>query len=276
MSMNGGIKKILVFIFLAIIFGFIATAAFLFFKAIFGTESGVRKDFSAAFMGAFFAFLFLRLGEACTLIYKRQATNRNALVKLQHHFNDCLNLINDNMFIIDTFFSVFEDYSSDQEEPRIFSNRLKPIPIEKDLVVDLLNLDIINEIYTLHVDLRKLNDSMETANNMIEGPSEAFIGKIINHPTYVANIDQLKPLMQDLKKFLNAAVKDIIKEQASSNLLLKNEPVLSIIIRLSSLKHYSESHKKALPKEIDRIKKQIEEIGNESADRIQKIKSSQD
>lgn len=272
MTLIANLKKTLSYVLLAIIFGFIVTAVFLFFKAIFGTESAIRKDFTAAFMGAFFAFLFLRLGEALTLIYKRQGTNRNALVKMQHHFNDCLNLINDNMFIIDTFFSIFKNYS-DQEEPRIFSNRLKSIPIEKDLVIDLMNIDIINEIYTLHVDFRKLNDSMEMANNMITGPSEAFIGKIINHTTYVANINHLIPLMQDLKKFLNAASKDIIKAFASSNLLLKNEPLLSTIIRLTGSKHYSKSHKKVLPNEIKRVERQIENIGNESDIRIQKIKS---
>ena len=46
---------------LAIIFGFIATAAFIFFKALFGSEVGIRKDLTAAFMGAFFAFLFVRI-----------------------------------------------------------------------------------------------------------------------------------------------------------------------------------------------------------------------
>ena len=272
MSLIDSPKKILSCVLIAIIIGFIASAAFLFFKAIFGTESAISKDFTAAFMGAFFAFLFLRIGEALTLIYKRHATNRNALVKIQHHLNDCLNLINDNMFIIGTFFSIFKNYS-DQEESRIFSNRLKFIPIEKDLVVDLMNIDMINEIYTLHVDFRKLNDSMETANNMITGASEAFIGKIINHTTYVANIDQLKPRMEDLKKFLHAACKDIIEALASSNLLLKNEPFLSTIIRLTSSKHYSQSHKKALPDEIKRVDRQIEEIGKESDIRIRKIKS---
>ena len=265
---------ILAFVLLAVIFGFIATAAFVFFKALFGSDTGIRKDLTAAFMGAFFAFLFVRLGEGLHLIYKRKAINRNALVRLQHQYNDCLNVINDNIFIIDTFFSVFAGYNSGQQDQRVFVNRLQMIPIERDLVVDLNNLDFINDIFTLNVDLRKLNDSMDTVNHMIEETREAFIGGRIDHANYVNNIDRQRPQMQELKKFLHAAMDDLVKALASSNLLLEDEPILSTIIRLSSPIHYNSSQRKRLPDEIAKIRKEIEAIGQESDQRIRAIRSS--
>jgi len=259
---------------LAIIFGFIATAAFVFFKALFGSDAGMKKDFTAAFMGAFFAFLFVRLGEGLTLIYKRKSLSRNAMVRLQHHFNDCLNVLNDNIFVIDTFFRVFEGYDANQQNQKVFANRLQMVPIEKALVVDLNNLDFVNEVFTLQVDLRKLNDSMDAANRMIEGATEAFVGGRIDLVTYVANIDRIRPQMKDLKKFLAATMDDVVNALASSNLLLKNEPILSTIIRLSTPVHYSSSHKKHLPEEIAMIKKDIEAVGQESEERVRTIKSS--
>jgi hypothetical protein len=258
---------------LAIIFGFVATAGFVFFKALFGSDVGIKKDFTAAFMGAFFAFLFVRLGEGLTLIYKRKAINRNAMVRLQHHFNDCLNVLNDNIFVIDDFLRIFAGYSASQQTQIMFANKFQMIPIEKTLVVDLSNLDFINEMSTLHVDIRKLNDSMDTVNRMIEGPKEAFMNGRITHDIYAANIDNQRPRMAQLKKFLQATMDDIIKALASSNLLLKDKPILSTIMQLSSPIHYSSSHKKRLPDEIEKIGKEIKAVGQESEERIRTISS---
>jgi hypothetical protein len=258
---------------LAIIFGFIATVSFLFFKALFGSDAGLKDDLTAAFMGAFFAFLFVRLGEGLTLIYKRKTLSRNSMVRLQHHFNDCLNILNDNIFVIDTFFDVFKGYDTKQQHGRVFANRLQIIPIEKALVVDLNNLDFINEVFTLQVDIQKLNDSMNMSNRMIEGITEAFLGGRINLKNYVENIDHIRPQMEELKKFLSATMEDVIKALASSKLLLKNEPILSTIIRLSTSTHYSSSHKKRIPDEVARLKEEIEALSIESEERINKIKS---
>jgi hypothetical protein len=80
--------------------------------------------------------------------------------------------------------------------------------------------------------------------------------------------------MKDLKKFLATTTDDVVKAIASSNLLLKNEPILSTIIRLSNPAHYSSSHKKHLPEEIAKIRKDIEAVGQESEERVRTIKSS--
>lgn len=144
------------------------------------------------------------------------------------------------------------------------------LSIEKNLVADLNNLDSINEVFTLHVDFRKLNDSM----GMIEASSEAMVAGRIDHRTYVDNIDLLGPRMEELKNFLMTTTDDVVKALASSDLLLKDEPILATITRLSTPVHYSSLHKKRLPAEAARIKKDIETVGLESEERIKTIKSS--
>jgi hypothetical protein len=255
------------------IFGFIATIAFLVFKALFGSDPGIKNDLTSAFMGAFFAFLFLRLGEGLTLIYKRKALSRHSMVRLQHQLNDWLTILNDNIFIVDTFFDVFKDYDINQEHQRIFANRLQTIPIEKDLAINFTNLDFVNEVFTLQVDIQKLNDSMNMANRMIEGMTEAFLEKRIDVENYVENIDLIRPQMKELKKFLSASMENVINAIASSKLLLKKEPILSTIIRFSTSSHYSSLHKKLLSDEVVRLKKEIEEVGLESEEKINKIRS---
>ena len=49
------------------------------------------------------------------------------------------------------------------------------------------NLDFINEVFTLHIDVQKLNDSINMANRMIEGVTEAFMEKRIDLENYVEN-----------------------------------------------------------------------------------------
>lgn len=58
-----------------------------------GTSLGLGfiGQFAAAFAGAFFAFLFTRLGSFLTFVFARQRAHVNALVRLEIQFNDFYN-----------------------------------------------------------------------------------------------------------------------------------------------------------------------------------------
>jgi len=95
-------------ILLAIILGFIASVIFwIFHELFFVTNTIVRDNLVGVFMGAFFAFLFVRFGEVLSKIYNRHAINETALVRFEHHFNNCIDRISYNVSIIDTFFEFF-------------------------------------------------------------------------------------------------------------------------------------------------------------------------
>ncbi len=266
------IKKIAEVILVAIIFGFIASASFLVFRELFIVpESTALHNFQGAFMGAFFAFLFVRLGEGLTKIYERRAKNHTALVRLQYNFNDCLNIISDNIYLVDTYFAIFNGYGPNATERKIFGNVLHPAPIEKDLVVSLMNIELINKIYSLHVDLRKLNDSINTINNMIGQTTRSFIEKHIDHQTYATNIDHHKILMNDIKKFSFAAKKDITSAYAATRVLLQDENFLARIIGLFTKKQFTRSQKQKIQEEIKKLESEIEQCESESGSRIEAI-----
>lgn len=266
------IRKIAEVSLAAIIFGFVAAISFIAFKPLFtAANSSTRDGFQGAFMGAVFAFIFVRLGDALTRIYQRLTKNQTALVRLQHHLNDCLNLISDNIYIINLYLKIFDGYGPDVEEPRIFGNELHALPIDKELPLSLTNIEFINELYSLQVEFRKLNDSMATSNRIINQTTAAFIQKHIDHRTYAANISHYRQTMIDIKSFLNASKTDIIKILAAARVQSKEEPFLSRVIQQVLKNEYTKKQRELIAKEIEKLDAEISEIGQQSRAKIQSI-----
>lgn len=150
-------------------------------------------------------------------------------------------------------------------------NQLHPVPIEQDLVISLTNLELINQIYALHAELRKLNESLDTANRVFAETRRSFIEGHIDHSTYAANINNFKSSMEDLRKFSRAAMKDITSAFAATRVLLKDDDPLSRLIRVFLSKSYTESQRKKIPEEIQKLEGEISKISEESRVRISAI-----
>lgn len=266
------VRKFIEILLVAIIFGFIASAAFLLFTELFSTTGiSARESFYGAFMGAFFAFIFVRISEALTKFYDRMAKNQSALVKLQFYLNDCLSLLGDNVYTIDNYFNIFSNYGSDAPEPKLFGNELHQIPIDNNLVVSLTNIEFINDLYVINTELRKLNDSVNSMNRMLEQTTRAFIEKHIDHKTYAANIEHYKPNMDTLRKFMYAGKKDITKALAVDLVLLRDENFLSRAIRFFMPTKYTNSQREQIPIETKRVEEEIEIYSRKRRERIDAV-----
>lgn len=276
MDLKNHIRPIAISVLFAVLFGFIAVVTFIVFREIlFANDSASVGTFKAAFMGAFFAFLFVRLADALTRIYQRQAKNHTTLVQLEHQLNDCLDLIGDDIFVIDQFLQMAEHIRS-EGTPRVYMNELHPLPLGRELFISLTNIDLINELLTLYVDFRKLNDTMATLNRFNNQVRTALVAEHINRKTYVENIEAIEDGMKEVKKFLLAAKSDAIRLLASVSLLAKEEPVLGTIIRLTTKTRYDESFKRRLPIEIENVERDVAEIAEKSGQRIKEIQDGTD
>lgn len=255
-----------------VIGGFVISAVlFLLLEVSINTDPNIRKSFFGAFAGAFFAFLFVRLGTGLTKIYDRLAKNQTTLVCLQHNLNDCMGVINDNIYLIEKFHKIFDGYHAEVKDQKLFGNELHQIPINKELVVQLTNMEFINEVYSLHVSIRKLNDSMKTMNRMMEQTTSAFIEQKIDHKTYAANLSHYKPTFTDLSKFLSSANDDAIKAFATARVLLRDEVFLSRIIRYFMPSSYTEKQNIEINVEFKRVKSEIEHIRKKGQEKIQDV-----
>lgn len=217
---------------LAIVFGFVAFVTALVFQSLWGgTEAKSREMFFGAFVGAFFAFIFVRLGEALTRIYERKARHYKAVIKLEHYFNYILNTLNENRFIIEHFREVFSDEVIDRGDTPLFTSRLHDIPFSKEDVIDLANLTFANAVFNFNVHVAKLNNSMASTNRSYELFSSAFVDGKIARDSYIANVRRHKERLIELEGFIKKTEKDSIYLLACSRVLSKNAPFLSRIIR---------------------------------------------
>src|SRR5258708_6324999 len=156
------LRNFVVSFLLAIIFAFIAVFAFnILSELFFGAGQKAADSFYGAFLGAFFAFLFVRIGDALTRLYDRQTKNYNALVQLQHHLNKSLGLIGENLFVVKDFTRVFREPRQPNEPTRLYRDEFAQIPLEYELLPMLTNIDLVNELFSYNGSIRKLNGTME-------------------------------------------------------------------------------------------------------------------
>jgi len=247
---------------------FITIGVFLIFSVVFyltlffGNKILIEKDFYfmtngiGAFMGAFFAFLFFILGKLFTEIYLRNKKHRNGLVKTEYMLNDYLSMNNDNIFLINGFMeAIFIN------EKNICIDHFTNLEINKDLLLDIYNIDLINDLHTLNINIYKANESLKTAwlwNNKI---NESFLDKKMSEESYSINLRRILKQFQVLKKFLKALEERILIIQSKTRVLLREqESAIDWFIKITSHKeHYANNFDKKYQEELKKIKIELEQ-----------------
>jgi len=242
------------------------------------TQSGsgdhdLPKALLGAFSGAFFAFVFIRLGDAMSKLYDRQAKNYDGLVRIQHQLNDFLNLTSDNIFIVDTYLETFTDEAIKSENPSVFFNQFHEYPISRDLLLSFTNIDYANEVYQLYVEIQKLNSSMSSVDRSYDQIRSAFIDKKIDLKTYIKNVELTRSRHKEIKLFLIRLQKDLIRTLAAARLLCNSKPPLSRMIIWLSRSKYSSRFNEKLNAEILKLETEVKTISGESKKKIDEIRS---
>jgi hypothetical protein len=184
----------------------------------FTKHSSGRDTLFSAFGGAFFAYIFVRLGELFNRISKREKLNLDTLVEVEYTLNDHLNRIGQNTGILDALLVVVSTKS-----PVVNFMRIKPIPNDKSGLQDLKNLDFINDMFNYYVDLEKINEGFELVLQFaIKLINDDASMRAANLPpaniqaNYKMNADALKEMASDTKKLLVQAEKDCMELIAKS------------------------------------------------------------
>jgi hypothetical protein len=245
------------------------SAAWVFWDAWKASDLESFRALVGAFAGAFFAYLFVRFGDGLKKIYDRREKNHTSLVRLQHYFNDCLNTASDNIFIADECISVFDEKRLQGNEHPIFMNVFHTFPVDRELVIGLTNLKFVNEVYSLNVGLKKMNDSMATVDRAYGQVRDAFVAKHISSADYILNARRTRQRSIRLRAYLVQMKKDLIRLFATTNLLLKDPPFLVRVVRLTAETRYPKDFDTVVGQEIVRIAAEMEGIARESAMRIQ-------
>lgn len=247
------------------------SATWIFWEAWRGSDREAFRALVGAFAGAFFAFIFLRFGEAGKRVFERKEKNYNTLVRLQHYVNDCLNITGDNIFIVDDFFKCFTEERLNGRELPIFINRFQQYPIDRELVIGLTNLQFANELYTLKAELTKLNNSLLTLDRSYGQVMDAYLSKKIDGATYVLNIRMSRDRYREIREFLLQAKEDLIQKFAAANLLVKDAPFFVQITRVLVRSKYGKRFHEDLKHEISKVCSDIDRGAEKSKERISVI-----
>jgi hypothetical protein len=259
---------------LAVIAAFVTAACLIVFVDLFYTAGPQPSDaFRGGFWGAFLAFIFVRVSEAMNRFYQAGKDHRKGLGQVQFRLNEALNISNDNLFVLeqwDAFYLKTKEVHRTKVVP-VFTNRIEFAPSVKDALMDLGSIGLVNELFLLESDLRKLNDSLETWQRSYEVARSAFIAKDIDLATYLANVEQSNEHVQTLRKFVEGYMEDVIGALAATRLLTQYKPFLVKFYSWINPDRYSKAQDPNRDAEIQKLRSEVAQVGAESKKRIDGI-----
>jgi len=244
-----------------------------FYKIFIQPSTQFSESAVAAFFGAFLAFLFIRIGEFFKTYSERINKGHNALIRLEHLLNSLLGQLDDNVYVTEIFESFYESYVKNQQNARVFiwANRLTPVKVLSDMLIDLLNIDLVNELFLLNEGLRKLNDSMETINGAYKESKDALISKVIVPENYIENLTRIHKSILEIREFIKASISETTQALAAIRVLAKNRTLIGYLLkRLPSYK-YGPTFKVKCENELKKILQEMDEIKKASRSKIDAI-----
>lgn len=228
------------------------------------TSSLLIQGFSA-FAGAFFAFLFLRLGAFFSKLYQRQVQHYNSLVILETQLNEIGGIIHDNLYVLPNFIRVITSGN-------VYFNNLRPIPIDRSHYVNLYDLTILNELFSYNYQVRKINDDMETAYLGYQDIKNALIEKNITPTDYKINSDSIALNLKQIEIFLAELEITTVKLLARIRVQMRyDKPLGTKLQALFIHSHGAKLKKEEIEKETIKLNKEIEETKTQSQKEIDEI-----
>lgn len=229
-----------------------------------------------AFLGAFFAYLFMRIRDVFTKIYERHKDNFNALVRLEHLCCENMDTIANNIWIIDDFHNTVGE-ALKQGHTAIYGNRLHKLSFPEDIILKLTGIDFMNEVLSYKVDFSRLNNDIDTINVTYDSFKNALLGGTIDVNTYRVNAQFALDKSLELKYFLSSLEDKTIRINAYTRILCREQrPLLTKIVLLTLRKKiFTDRFNSKVAKEIEEIKKGREEVSARSKKELEEIKKKQ-
>lgn len=229
-----------------------------------------------AFLGAFFAYLFMRVRDVFTKIHERHKDNFNALVRLEHLCCENMDTIANNIWIIDDFHTTVGQ-ALKQGQAAIYGNRFHKLAFPEDIILKLTGIDFMNEVLSYKVDFSRLNNDIETINVMYDSFKNALIGGTIDINTYRVNAQFALDKSLELKYFLSSLEGKTLRINAYTRILCREQkPLLTKIVLLTFKKKvFTDAFNSKVEKEIEAIKKGRNEVAAKSKKELEEIKKKQ-
>lgn len=257
---DGITKNILVILFLAIIFSFVFVFFYFVFSKIFIEGSDVYiVNGLGALMGAFFAFLFMRIADFLDRIYKREKQAYNEHIFLERYFNYTGNTIHHNIYLM-------EGLAKALDNGMLSLHAINSIPLRYEALLNLRNLDFINKLFSIMEDFKKFNDDIVIVNNWNNELRTALIQAHIPHEKYKEEAKEFLKIVLALKKFCeNLFYEKLPNFMAENRLIIRKHQTL-----ISKAMNFFFVERSPSSEEIEKEKKIVIKEGEESMKKDQK------
>jgi len=117
----------------------------------------------SAFVGAFFAFLFIKLSEYLSNNFVKVNKHKDSLLRMQQVLNIHLDEINSNLFELD---QMIKDFNKMDKIPIVTHCKANTINYDLSFIKNIINQDLLNEYFSYCMKLRKYNNDITNINNL--------------------------------------------------------------------------------------------------------------
>ncbi len=230
-----------------------------------GGNTEYIKNFLGAFLGAFFAFLFVIVGNFVSMIYKRRRRHRDAIVSLEYNLNELGSINFDNL-------SLLEGLIQSINEKLRYKTVFTPLICNKEILLNLGNIDLINDTFLLYSDIRKVNHSLEVAMSQYNDMWTVYLDKKIPRDNLEQNLSNLKKQLTELLGFLKSLDTKIEILSSKSTALYKcDETYIDWFLQLLSVKaNYPKGFSDKYEKELEALRQSRQKIMSDSRKEIDK------
>lgn len=185
--------------------------------------------------------------------------------------NENLSIVWDNIFVAENVIKTI-NRAINKKEVLINFNNFDKILIKNDILIDLLDIEFINNYFSLNISSRKMNATLESISIFYRDINQGILQKNLPVADYFENLKYLKERLQEIIKFLERHIEDNKEVIATARVLMSCErPWFSILVspllpnhELADLAYEIKIKKEELDRQIEdnsiKRKSEIEEV----------------
>lgn len=261
------LNKILQLLFWGVFVFVVALLAFLFsIDVIPDLNRNILQSGIGAFLGAFFAFIFVKIGEWISIKRKGNVNHFNSLIQIERLLNRIFARLEENIL-------TFQKNLGALESMKLLAWSSHEVPFNNKLSDDLKNIDFVNEYFSFSIDMETLNNDFETMKSMYGEIKSLFLDEKISPEAYKDNIvffiDRIELIVKHMKNFQDKAFQLLTK----TRLLQKEKKNWTPLFAAFPKKHYPNNFGKKIEEESKILKKEIEGVREKSEKEKEEVRT---
>ncbi len=197
--------------------------------------------------------------------YSRQARNWNALVKLEQSFNTNLQMNHENITLL-------EQALGEMEKGKLPVFHLRTWEIDTDVLLEIVNIDLINDVFSLNIDLKRMNHFAGVTSSLFsEVRKHRLSGQITDEEvgTAISSLKKDVENMREYAKFLDGEIQTIL---AKVRMLCKSKGFMRSVLKFfTKNEYYPTDSAKRLEKELVLIKDDIKKVAEQKKQKVSTI-----